>query len=324
MYSSRAKLAFALPIAACVLSLGSPAYAQNFNLSAVPTGTGWYFGISEAARVISANSPYEITVRESGGTRENAIRIGRGEVDIAFTEALVGYELYNGVGRFKDDHNPNFRYLLAIARSTMQWAVGADTDIKTLEDLEGQPFNPSSIGGGGEYITEQVFNVLGIQPDYRRMRLSDAAEAVVDGRIPGLSYNAIPPNPSFTEVHSKRPLRLLGISDEQFEMISAELPFLAQSVVPADTYAGMPETQTVGIFMGLAANADLDEDVAYAMTKAYWENQEEVARSFPAADGVTPEDAVTAATFPLHAGAARYYEELGIDIPEDVRPPEGR
>jgi uncharacterized protein len=312
----------AVPIAAGLLTLGTAAHGQSFNLSAVPTGTGWYFGISESARVISANTPYEITVRESGGTRENAIRIGRGEVDLAFTEALVAYELYNGIGRFEDEHNPEFRMLFTIAQSTMHWAVGADTDIMTVEDLEGHPFNPSTIGGGGEYITEQVFNVLGIQPDYQRMRLSDAAEAVVDGRIVGLSYNAIPPNPSFTEVHSNRPLRLLEISDEQFAAVSSELPFLAQTVVPADTYTGMPDTQTIGIFMSVGANADLPEDVAYEMTKAFWENHEEVAGAFPAAQGVTPEVAVAEATYPLHAGAARYYQELGIEIPDDVMPPE--
>ncbi len=311
-----------LPAAAIIASLGTAAHAQNFNLSAVPTGTGWYFGISEAARVVSANTPYEITVRESGGTRENAIRIGRGEVDLAFTEALVAYELYNGVGRFEDEHNPDFRMLFAIAQSTMHWAVGADTDIETVEDLEGQPFNPSTIGGGGEYITEQVFNTLGIHPDYQRMRLADAAEAVVDGRIVGLSYNAIPPNPSFTEVHTNRPLRLLEITDEHFETVSAELPFLAQTVVPADTYSGMPDTQTIGIFMSFAANAELDDDVAYEMTKAFWENHEEVANAFPAAQGVTPEVSVAVATYPIHAGAVRYYQELGIDIPEEVMPPE--
>lgn len=311
-----------LPFAACLLTFGSAAHGQGYNLGAVPTGTGWFFGISESARVISANTPYEITVRESGGTRENAVRIGRGEVDLAFTEALVAYELVNGIGRFEEEHNPDFRMLFVIAQSTMHWAVGADTDIETVEDLEGQPFNPSTIGGGGEYITEQVFNVLGIEPDYQRMRLSDAAEAVTDGRIVGLSYNAIPPNPSFTEVHSNRPLRLLEISDEHFGAVSEELPFLAQTVVPADTYAGMPDTQTIGIYMSVGANADLDDDAAYEMTRAYWENHEEVAQSFQAAEGVTPEIAVSAATYPIHAGAARYYQELGIEIPEEVLPPE--
>jgi TRAP-type uncharacterized transport system substrate-binding protein len=74
--------------------------------------------------------------------------------------------------------------------------------------------------------------------------------------------------------------------------------------------------------MELHAFADLDDDVAYEMTKAYWENHEEVANAFPAAQGVTPEISVAEATYPIHAGAVRYYQELGIDIPEEVMPPE--
>ncbi|NGO91441.1 MAG: C4-dicarboxylate ABC transporter substrate-binding protein, partial [Halomonas sp.] len=126
------------------------------------TGTGWFFGISEGARVISANTDYEITVRETGGTRENAIRLTRGELDLAFTEALVGYEMYNGTGRFEDTPNPDARLIYWIAPSTMHWAVREDSGIESFEGLNGARFNPSSIGGGGEYITELVFDILNI------------------------------------------------------------------------------------------------------------------------------------------------------------------
>ncbi len=81
-----------LPASILAVSALTAATAQAqtaLNMGSVPTGTGWFFGISEGARVISANTPYEITVRETGGTRENAIRLTNGELDLAFTEALV-------------------------------------------------------------------------------------------------------------------------------------------------------------------------------------------------------------------------------------------
>lgn len=219
-----------LLLPASILALGtltSPlAQAQDaLNMGAVPTGTGWFFGISEGARVISANTPYEITVRETGGTRENAIRLGRNELDLAFTEALVGYEQYSGTGRFESTPNENVRLVYWIAPSTMHWAVRQDADINSFEDLTGERFNPSSIGGGGEYITELVFDILGVEPDFQRMRIDDAAEGVIDGRLVGFSYNGIPPIPAFTEVHSSRPLQLLSLSEEQLEKVTAELPF---------------------------------------------------------------------------------------------------
>ena len=76
------KLRHVLPaslLAVSALTAATSAHAQTaLNLGSVPTGTGWFFGISEGARVISANTPYEITVRETGGTRENAIRLNNG------------------------------------------------------------------------------------------------------------------------------------------------------------------------------------------------------------------------------------------------------
>ncbi|SDM26392.1 hypothetical protein SAMN05192555_11127 [Franzmannia pantelleriensis] len=316
-----------LPIS--VLAIGSitAGFAQaqeSLNIGAVPTGTGWFFGISEGARVISANTPYEISVRETGGTRENAIRLGRDELDLAFTEALVGYEMYNGVGRFEDTPNENARLIYWIAPSTMHWAVRQDSNIETFEDLNGQRFNPSSIGGGGEYITELVFDILGVEPDFQRMRIDDAAEGVIDGRLVGFSYNGVPPIPAFTEVHSSRPLQLLSLSQEQLDMVTEELPFLAPSVIPAGTYRDMEEATSLGIYMGVAANASLGDDIVYEITKAYWENHEQVASSFAPADGVTPQDVIDNATFPLHAGALRYYQELGLEIPDEVIPPEAQ
>ncbi len=319
-------LRLALPVLAlgAAVALGAkPATAQtSFNLGAVPAATGWFFGIAEGARTISQHTPYEITVRETGGTRENALRLTRGELDLAFTEALVGYELYNGIGRFADTPNDQVRLLYWIAPSTMHWAVRADTGIESFEDLNGRRFNPSSLGGGGEYITEQVFNVLGVSPDFQRMRIDDAAEGVVDGRLVGLSYNGVPPIPLFTEVHSSRPLRLLSLDQDQLDAVVAELPFLTPTVIPAETYGGVPEASTLGILMGVATNASLSADVVYEMTKAYWENHAEVAASFAAAEGMTPEQTVATATFPLHEGAIRYYRELGIEIPDELVPPE--
>ncbi|CAN5656785.1 TAXI family TRAP transporter solute-binding subunit [soil metagenome] len=308
--------------AAFGLTAGGALAQSALNVGAVPTGTGWFFGVAEAARVMSANTDYELTVRETGGTAENAVRLTRGELDLGFTEALVGYELYNGIGRFEATPNPEVRLIYWLAPSTMHWAVREDSGIASFEDLAGQQFNPSSIGGGGEYITEQVFRILDIEPDFQRMRIDDAAEGVIDGRLVGFSYNGIPPIPAFTEVHSSRPLRLLSLSDEQVEMIVAELPFLSAADIPAETYRGMEEATTMSIYMGLSANSSLDDDLVYDITKAYWENHDEVAAAFAPADGMTPQDTIDNATFPLHAGAIRYYEEIGLDIPEDLVPPE--
>ena len=315
------------PLAAATLAAGlvAPAAAQEaIGIGVAPAASGWYFGFSELSRLVSADSPLEVSVRETGGSRENAIRLGRGEIDMGLIDAPGAYEAYTGTGRYENDAIEQMRMVLWVAPSTMHWAVRQDSGIETFEDLEGERFNPSSIGGGGEYITELVFDALGIAPDFQRMSMSDAADAVVDGRIVGFSYNGIPPIPAFTEVHSSRPLRVLSLSDEQVATATEALPFLSATEIPEGTYRDMPAATTLGTYIGIAATSDLSEDAAYEFTRAYWENVEQLGQTFAPAQGMSAEISVENTATPLHAGALRYYREIGIEVPEELVPPEAQ
>lgn len=295
---------------------------ESVSIGVAPTASGWYFGYSELSRLISSDSPLEISVRETGGSQENTIRLGRGEIDFALVDAPGAYEAYHGAGRYEGNALEDIRMVLWVAPSTMHWAVRQDSGIETFEDLDGQRFNPSSIGGGGEYITELVFDTLEITPDYQRMSMSDASDAVVDGRIIGFSYNGIPPIPAFTEVHSARPLRVLSMSEEQVVTATQALPFLSAATIPEGTYRDMSEATTLGTYIGIASSTDLSEDAVYEFTRAYWENVERLGQTFAPAKGVTPEISVENTASPLHAGAVRYYQEIGLDVPSELLPPE--
>jgi len=73
-------------------------------------------------------------------------------------------------------------------------------------------------------------------------------------------------------------------------------------------------TQFVGTHAGVS------DDVVYAATKAFWENIDEVHSTAFFLQAVTAETAFTSVNVPLHPGAARYYEEAGIEIPEAIQP----
>lgn len=316
---------FIKPLTTMLMAAGFalPAFADEaVSIGVAPTASGWYFGYSELSRLVSADSPLEISVRETAGSRENTIRLGRGEVDLALVDAPGAYESYNGEGRYDGNSMDDMRMLLWVAPSTMHWAVRQDSDIENFSDLEGQPFNPSSIGGGGEYITDQVFEILGIAPDFQRMSMSDAADGVVDGRIVGFSYNGIPPVPAFTEVHSSRPLHILSLDDDQIASVTQALPYLSKAEIPEDTYRDMPGATTLGTYIGVAATSSLTDEAAYEFTRAYWENIDKLGDTFAPAKGMTPEISVQNTSTPLHEGAVRYYREIGIDIPEAILPPE--
>ena len=57
------------------------------------------------------------------------------------------------------------------------------------------------------------------------------------------------------------------------------------------------------------------DDVAYSLTKAFWENIDELASVAAWAGSLEIADFRKFTNVPVHPGAARYYEELGFEIP---------
>src|SRR5690606_21844449 len=143
-----------------------------------------------------------VVATETGGTVDNAVRLNGGELDFGFVEMLVADEWYRGTDRFAGQGNAEARLAFVVGSTAMHWAVRADSGVLDLSGLRGQPFNPSTIGGGGEYLTELIFGLLGIEPDFRRMHISEAVEAVEDGHLVGFSYNGTPPVPLFSDLHA--------------------------------------------------------------------------------------------------------------------------
>ena len=116
--------------------------------------------------------------------------------------------------------------------------------------------------------------------------------------------------------------RVLSLTDEQVATATEALPFLSATEIPEGTYRDMPAATTLGTYIGIAATSDLSEDAAYEFTRAYWESIERLGQTFAPAQGMTPEISVENTATPLHAGALRYYREIGIEVPDELVPPE--
>ncbi len=89
----------------------------------------------------------------------------------------------------------------------------------------------------------------------------------------------------------------------------------AATTMPAGTWNGQEsDIQTVGTQQNILVPASMDEELAYALTKAMCENRAEMASAVASLGYFDPQTAGCKEFngAPLHPGAIRYYEEIGV------------
>ncbi|AMD02654.1 hypothetical protein LOKO_03614 [Halomonas chromatireducens] len=130
-----------------------------------------------------------------------------------------------------------------------------------------------------------------------------------------------PPTSSILNLAATRDIRLIGFSDEEIENAREAEPVFAAYELRAGMYDGMDEAvQTISIPNVLVVNSDMDEDLAYELTKLLFERTDDLIAVHPAANDTTVEFTMESTPVPLHPGAIRYFEEIEADIPDDLRP----
>lgn len=287
---------------------------------AITTGWGpsngqWYLYGAQSMSIVEEASGLDLTVRESAGSEENAIRMDRGELDVGMLDA-------NGAdAALGEDHDLTTLFPLSIV--VWQMVVGEDTDINTLEDLDGTTFNPGPVGGASAMVTVEVFEEgLGMDVDWFEATAPDAQSAYQGRQIDGFALRGagVQADGAVLEVDSARPMRLISFTEEQMDAAIEVNPDLAPAIIPSSTYDTEEDILAIGYWgVVVGASADFDPDQAYEMTKAFWEELDAIGEQLPQVDGMTPEDAVNEALMPLHPGAVRYYEELGIEVSDDLK-----
>ena len=90
-------------------------------------------------------------------------------------------------------------------------------------------------------------------------------------------------------------------------------PAYQTAVIPANTYEGQTkDVNSVAIQNYLVTHEGVSTDTVYKMTKALWENLPALAAAHAAGKAIKKETAVKGMPVPLHAGAEKYYKEIGL------------
>ncbi|OGK82297.1 MAG: hypothetical protein A2X52_21145 [Candidatus Rokubacteria bacterium GWC2_70_16] len=204
--------------------------------------------------------------------------------------------------------------------------VREETGIKSIYELSGKKFNPGFRGSAVEKSSEVAFGVLGIKPDWQRMGTADVVDAMKDKRIVGFAKAGAGygHDASTMDIATQVPLRTLPYSEEDMKKIKAARPHIPWVKVPAGSIKGMGEFWTTVSLAFVAASKDMPPELAYRLVKAIWDGQEHQPQSVMGVAYKNPGLSAQLALSPLHAGAIKYYRELGFKVPDHLVPPEAK
>ncbi len=298
-----------------------PWKTQEYHFAGWPSTAGQYLWGALAWTLLSQSTGLRVTVLETAGTEENMYLLQNNKAELANYDALLVKK------KFADKWNG--RQMFIFAPEVWQFAVAKDANIKSLKDLNGKKWNPGPAGGGSTNVTMDIMKLFGITPNYYQGTLGDAAEAYTDHQIVGFSYRGTggEPTSAMVEANSARPVTFLSLSDEEIAKIHEKWPELDKFQVRANLYPG--QTEPFNTFAALAANSiaaskDMPAEAVYELTKSYWKNFKIICKQYSGVCGSSPEASVKGSLIPLHVGAMKYYQEIGLQIPERAIPPEAK
>ncbi len=310
---------------AAALAAG-PALAQE-QLSIATGGTGGvYYPIGGGLAEIINNhvEGYSATAEVTGASVENMGLIATGDADLAIALADTVQQAYQGTGRFEGNQIASIRALASVYANMIQIVVPADSDIRSIADLKGKRVSVGAPGSGTEVNAQTLLAANGISFDdfdAQRLNFNETADALNNGDIDAGFWSVGAPTSSILNLATTTSIRMIALSDDEIAKAREADPTFAALTLPGGLYDGVDDpVPTLGVPNVLVVSADMSDDLAYALTKAMFDNIDELRAVHPAANETTVEFTMAATPVPLHPGALRYYEEVGATISDALRP----
>ena len=326
--------------AALAVSLAAPAQAEeaDYILATASTGGTYYpVGVALATLVKVKLQPSEqigMSAINSAGSGENVRLLREGEAQFAILQGLFGYYAATGTGPVEEaGPQENLRAVSMLWQNVEHFIVAGDAATSgTVEDLAALTGEAMAMGrqnSGTIGSNAALLEGLGvdIMSDYELVYggYGPSAEALQNGQVRGVGIPAGIPVGAISQLMAAAgdSVTLLEVTEEQAAAMDAGRNLWTPFTIPAGTYPGQDaDVMTVAQPNLLATTADVSEENVYLITKTIYENLPFLQAIHPATNAMAIEAAIEGLPMPLHPGAIRYYEEVGIEIPDRLRPAE--
>lgn len=282
---------------------------------------------------------HEVRVNVDQTLTRSALKAATGAIDIAITPAGAYDKMSKGTGPYKKlkeqavEASGNMRALFSFLGGHVHAITYEDSGIETWEDLRGKRvFVGPPAGSFSNQTIGLIEAITGMKPDedYEAIKLawSAANQAFEDGKFDVFMRSGTIGSAAVDQFGSAKKFRLIGVPEDVIGTPAwdkyLETPGYAADILQAGTYKNQvnndEDVLASAFVMFVGVNKDMADDTAYDLTKAMFDNIDDAHSVNQGLKPLTLENAFKSQSVKLHPGAIRYYEEVGLTIPDELRP----
>jgi uncharacterized protein len=283
------------------------------------TGGVYYPYGGALAKVIGSSLRVQATAEVTAASVDNLKLLQQRKVDIAFVLADTLDDAVRGRGPFERTGAVKARTLAVLYPNYTHVATMEGKGIAHLADLRGRIVSTGSPGSGTEVIAMRVLRAAGIDPtrDIRRQALSvnTSVDALKDGKIDAFFWSGGLPTASILDLASSIGVTLkLVPNDDVLAALQRDFgaALYSRVVIPRQAYPGLTaDVGVVGVQNALVVEEEMEEQLAYDITRVLFEKRSELAAIHPEARHLSLDTATVGSPAPFHPGAERLYRERG-------------
>ena len=278
------------------------------------TGTYYTYGSAIANVINPDRQGAKIEMIATGASRANIYLLDDNQVDLAFAQNDVIDYAYTGTNLFEEEAIQSFSAIGGLYPEICQ--IVTNTEITSIKELAGKTVSIGDAGSGAEINAEQILEVHGMSLEdieVKNLSFNASAEAMKAGKIDAFFCTAGIPTTAIDELASKQPINVLSISDEYANKLIEKHPFYTQEIIPAGSYRGInTDIKSVAVKATLIVSNEVSKEDAYLLTKTIFDNRASIAQDHTKGEMLDEAYALEGISVPIHAGAEKYYKEVGV------------
>jgi TRAP transporter TAXI family solute receptor len=269
------------------------------------------------AVVIQKTTDLRCAAESTGASVENCRLVGAGESDMGMVMGSIAYKAIQGQEPFEKKFPLAALFQMYPAPEHIVTVQGKG--IKSVKDLKGKKVSIDVPGSGCAVMAKAILEEYGfnLEKDLTIAHLSqsEGVQALKDGVVDAVFFNFAYPGAAVLDLAATRDIVLIPIEPAMADKIVKKFPYYVKITIPAKTY---PKADYDVLCLGdsnvMIANKQMEEEVAYKIVKAVFENVDKgkwaLINIHPIAAQLTPSNAVNSPV-ELHPGAVKYFKEVG-------------